>query len=85
MEVGGWEPPERVGMRRDYGSPFESRRDMSKHNNVNPDQYKLAGRERPGDGILHEQNKERASVQEHELREEAKQGKRKQRNGRRSS
>jgi len=24
---------------------------MSKHNNVNPDHYKLAGRERPGKGV----------------------------------
>jgi hypothetical protein len=45
---------------------------MSKQNNVNPGQYKNAGRERPGDGILHEQNKERASIEEHRLREEAK-------------
>ena len=45
---------------------------MSKNNNVNPGQYKLGGRERPGEGIQHEQNKERASVEEHRLREEAK-------------
>jgi hypothetical protein len=45
---------------------------MSKYNNVNPGQYKLKGRERPGDGILHEQNKELASVEEHKLREEMK-------------
>ena len=45
---------------------------MSKNNNVNPGQYKVAGRERPGEGILHEQNKERASIEEHRLREEAK-------------
>jgi hypothetical protein len=52
---------------------------MSKNNNVNPDQYKLAGRERPGEGILHERNKERASIEEHHLREESNQRKRKQR------
>lgn len=45
---------------------------MSKHNKVNPGQYKIAGREEPGKGILHEQNKERASVEQHEQREEAK-------------
>jgi hypothetical protein len=27
---------------------------MSKHNNVNPDHYKVAGRERPGEGVVHE-------------------------------
>ncbi len=27
---------------------------MSKSNNVNPDHYKTAGRERPGDGIPHQ-------------------------------
>ena len=46
---------------------------MSKQINVNPDHYKVAGRERPGDGVLHERNKERASTQEHRLREQAKQ------------
>jgi hypothetical protein len=45
---------------------------MTKYNNVNPGQYKLGGRERPGEGILHEQNKERAAIEEHRLREEAK-------------
>jgi hypothetical protein len=27
---------------------------MSKHNNVNPDHYKAAGRERPGENVIHE-------------------------------
>jgi hypothetical protein len=45
---------------------------MSKHINVNPGQYKVAGRERPGEGIPHEQKKERASMQEHRLREYTK-------------
>jgi hypothetical protein len=45
---------------------------MSKYNNVNPGQYKTAGRERPGDAIPHEQNKELASIEEHRLREDAK-------------
>jgi hypothetical protein len=32
---------------------------MSKKNNVNADHYKLAGRDRPGDDILHVQNKQK--------------------------
>jgi hypothetical protein len=44
---------------------------MSKNNNVNPGQYKTAGRERPGEGIRHEENKEHASIDKHRLREEA--------------
>ena len=32
---------------------------MSKKNNVNADHYKLAGRDRPGDDILHAQNKQK--------------------------
>jgi hypothetical protein len=48
---------------------------MSKYNNVNPGQYKLRGRERPGDGILHEQNKAAESMTEHELREQARRAK----------
>lgn len=31
---------------------------MSKNNNVNPGQYKEAGRERQGDAVLHEVNKQ---------------------------
>jgi hypothetical protein len=48
---------------------------MSKYNNVNPGQYKLRGRERPGDGILHEQNKAAESMTEHELREQGRRAK----------
>lgn len=55
------------------GNGFEYVQGMSKHINVNPGQYKVAGREHPGEGILHEQNKERASTQEHRTREQAKQ------------
>jgi hypothetical protein len=55
---------------------------MSKYNNVNPGQYKLRGRERPGDGILHEQNKAIESVTEHELREEARRAKKEKQRGR---
>jgi hypothetical protein len=36
---------------------------MSKHINVNPDHYKLAGRERPGD-VLPKPPKQRASEEE---------------------
>jgi hypothetical protein len=45
---------------------------MSKYINVNPGQYKLRGRERPGHDVLHEQEKIKASLTEHELRELAK-------------
>jgi hypothetical protein len=48
---------------------------MSKPNNVNPGQYKLRGRERPGDGILHEQAKAVESTTEHELREQGRRAK----------
>ena len=44
---------------------------MSKNNNVNPGQYKVAGRLRP-DEENREQDKMRASVAEHELREKAR-------------
>ena len=31
---------------------------MSKHNNVNPGQYKVAGRERPGEDIVQKDHKQ---------------------------
>ena len=34
-------------------------RTMSKKSNVNPEHYKLAGRDRPGEDILHKQNKQK--------------------------
>jgi hypothetical protein len=34
---------------------------MSKYNNVNPGQYKVKGRERQGEDIVHELEKARAS------------------------
>ena len=34
---------------------------MSNKNNVNPDHYKVAGRDRQGEDILHEQNKQQYS------------------------
>lgn len=32
---------------------------MSKNNNVNPGQYKVAGRERQGEDVVHDRQKER--------------------------
>lgn len=40
---------------------------MSKHNNVNPDHYKVGGREHPGEGIHHEQNKREMKMEEKAL------------------
>jgi hypothetical protein len=39
---------------------------MSKHNNVNPDHYKVAGRERPGNAVAKapKQTAERAKARE---------------------
>ena len=37
---------------------------MSKHINVNPDHYKVGGRERPGEDIVHEQHKRELAMQE---------------------
>lgn len=37
---------------------------MSKRINVNPDHYKVAGRERPGEDIVHEQHKRELAIQE---------------------
>ena len=34
------------------GTPREDSSGMSKNNNVNPGQYKVAGRERPGEDVL---------------------------------
>lgn len=46
---------------------------MSKHNNVNPDHYKVAGREHPGEGIPHERNKREMKMEEKALeRQKAK-------------
>lgn len=48
-------------------------RDMSKHNNVNPGQYKVGGRLHPGDDdSRQEHDKAQASVTDQELREEAR-------------
>jgi hypothetical protein len=48
---------------------------MSKNNNVNPGQYKVAGRERQGEEIVHEREKAQASVTEHTERAQAKKSK----------
>lgn len=39
---------------------------MSKQNNVNPDYYKLAGRERPGEGIVQDLQKQTFAEQQAE-------------------
>jgi len=45
---------------------------MSKNINVNPGQYKVAGRERQGEHIVHEENKAEESITAHQLREQAR-------------
>jgi hypothetical protein len=56
-----------------YGSKFEVPTGaMSKNNNVNPGQYKVAGRERQGEEVVHDREKAKASVTEHDEREQAK-------------
>lgn len=44
---------------------------MSKNNNVNPSQYTEAGRERQGEDVVHEREKAKESINEHEQREQA--------------
>ena len=44
---------------------------MSKYNNVNPGQYKTAGRERPGDGLLQENEKRELRNRQAELKRRA--------------
>jgi hypothetical protein len=43
---------------------------MSKNNNVNPGQYKVAGRERPGQDIAAKRHKVAESVKAHELKQQ---------------
>jgi len=45
---------------------------MSKHTNVHPGQYKVGGSLRPNEDDRTEQAKAKASIAEHELREEAR-------------
>jgi len=55
------------------GAEFEDPGCMSKHNNVNPGQYKVGGRLHPGDdNSRQEEAKAEASIAEHELREDAR-------------
>ena len=44
---------------------------MSKNNNVNPGQYTEAGRERQGEDVVHEREKAKESIDEHEQRGQA--------------
>ena len=48
---------------------------MSKNNNVNPGQYKVAGRERQGEDIVHEREKTKASMTAHTERAQARKSK----------
>lgn len=41
---------------------------MSKKINVNPDHYKVAGRERQGENIVHEEHRERLATRKREER-----------------
>ena len=45
---------------------------MSKNNNVNPGQYKVAGRERQGEDVNAQAEKAQLRKNAHELREKAK-------------
>jgi hypothetical protein len=45
---------------------------MSKNINVNPGQYKVAGRERHGQDIVAAKNKTKESISTHQLREQAR-------------
>ena len=45
---------------------------MSKNNNVNPGQYKVAGRERQGEDVVPGEEKAELTRTAHELREQAK-------------
>ena len=54
---------------------------MSKNNNVNPGQYKVAGRERQGEDIVPGEEKAELTRTAHELREHAQGHKPNQREG----
>jgi hypothetical protein len=41
---------------------------MSKNNNVNPGQYKVAGRERQGEDIVHSRQKQRLAKNQEKAR-----------------
>ena len=60
------------------GVKLETLSGMSKHNNVNPGQYKVAGRLHPGDdSSKQEQDKAEAATTEHRLDEDARRSKKK--------
>lgn len=62
--------------RRHVGVEFELLRIMSKHNNVNPGQYKVGGRLHPGDdSSRQEEAKAEAAITEQASREEPRRGK----------
>ena len=48
---------------------------MSKNINVNPGQYKVAGRERQGEDIVAVEHKAAKSIKASELRQQARRGK----------
>ena len=48
---------------------------MSKNNNVNPGQYKVAGRERQGEGLAQEKSKQVLAKSKKKSGERTKQGK----------
>ena len=52
---------------------------MSKHNNVNPGQYKVGGRLHPGDdSSKQDEDKAQAAMTEHQLREDARESQKKE-------
>jgi hypothetical protein len=73
---------EKCGMRyaecvsQAIGNPLLKGEDMSKNINVNPGQYKVAGRERNGKDVVAAKNKSKESIKAHQLREQAHRQKR---------
>ncbi len=62
------------------GLKLEAISRMSKHNNVNPGQYKVGGRLHPGDDSSEQEKaKAQASMKKQELREDARQPKEQER------
>ena len=67
---------------RHVGVEFEALGIMSKHNNVNPGQYKVGGRLHPGDdSSQQEKAKAQASITEQASREEPRRGKKSEAQG----
>jgi hypothetical protein len=64
------------------GLELEMLSGMSKNNNVNPGQYKVAGRLHPGDDKTEqEEAKAKASIAEQELHEQAHRGQKDKKDG----